>query len=676
MRSNSTSASKAAGLSGFRRSLSAALIVIVGLGVLPASATGTADGENPENSTLPAAAWSATLTVDSRTSDGSVYTGYSTWGQDLGSLTTESFALNGRSYRVLTVLTDADDLYLNVSRRLPGDFTLSIGDLEFASSASTEPSTPAAGRYMWEVGDLAWSAGDTPEVSITMVPSDTPLSASFEAVPANHRGSDAFWIELVFTDDVVLSYRTVRDHVVHATNATVKKAKRVTAGSDRQWRIKVKPDSAADVQLDVNATTDCEAVGAVCTGDGRMLQGPAAALQVTYLPVPAAPSNLDTTPGDSLVTLNWDDPGNTSIDGYQSRVSCDGGTTWNPDWADVLQSDATTTEHAVTGLSNGTQCSFEVRAQNSSGTGAAASAAATPIVPAAAPADPDPVSIEADFEASTLTVSEGSYTRVTVTLSGSLENRVAIPLTVLEQNGASSGDYSLSSTSLTFKPGVTSKSVDFIAIPDDDTDDGEVVQVGFGTMPTGVVAGATSTASISITDAALPVSHVTNLDQTTHHVFSLRSYERAQGFLTGSAAAGYVINSVEIEFDVLPGGISNKHFQVLLWPAHQSSNRPARATGSQIAEFANPADLSTGSAGNRSFTAPTGTVLEPNTRYFIMIRSSKGTIPKHTMTNSGNDTSSLGWTIDYGQHSRDVRSGDTWDSQHTSLKLNINGHAN
>ena len=48
-------------------------------------------------------------------------------------------------------------------------------------------------------------------------------------------------------------------------------AKRLTQGSNVGWTITVTPDSSADVTIVLPVTTDCNADGAVCTGDGRKL---------------------------------------------------------------------------------------------------------------------------------------------------------------------------------------------------------------------------------------------------------------------------------------------------------------------------------------------------------------------------------------------------------------------
>ena len=52
---------------------------------------------------------------------------------------------------------------------------------------------------------------------------------------------------------------------------TVEKAERITQGSNIRWRITVRPDGDGQVAITLPATTDCDAEGAICTGDGRML---------------------------------------------------------------------------------------------------------------------------------------------------------------------------------------------------------------------------------------------------------------------------------------------------------------------------------------------------------------------------------------------------------------------
>ena len=86
---------------------------------------------------------------------------------------------------------------------------------------------------------------------------------------------------------------------------------------------------------------------------------------------PAAPTGLmaaaTATPGQ--VALSWTVPsGDATVTGYQYRQSIrqddNGNAIWNPDWTDISESGSTTAAHNLTGLTDGTAYTFEVRATN------------------------------------------------------------------------------------------------------------------------------------------------------------------------------------------------------------------------------------------------------------------------------------------------------------------------
>ena len=89
---------------------------------------------------------------------------------------------------------------------------------------------------------------------------------------------------------------------------------------------------------------------------------------------PAAP-NLSAAPGETEVTLTWDDPANNTITKYQYRRKTGAGAYGN--WTDIGGSGASTDSYRVTGLTNGTVYTFGVRAKNVGGNGAAATVIAT-----------------------------------------------------------------------------------------------------------------------------------------------------------------------------------------------------------------------------------------------------------------------------------------------------------
>ena len=108
---------------------------------------------------------------------------------------------------------------------------------------------------------------------------------------------------------------------------------------------------------------------------------------------PATPAGLTATPGDGSITLAWDDPGDSTITGYEYNVNHNDTSTGNlsgwSDWTALAGSGAATTSHTFTGLTNGKEYRYHLRAVNGGGHGAAAPNAA-PWYVVAVPAVPLP----------------------------------------------------------------------------------------------------------------------------------------------------------------------------------------------------------------------------------------------------------------------------------------------
>ena len=100
----------------------------------------------------------------------------------------------------------------------------------------------------------------------------TPLTVRLVFPVAGHHGaSNVFTFDIRFSEDIPLSYKTLKFHAFTVTGGSILKAQRMDKPSNIKWRIMVRPDSSEDVTIVLPATTDCETQGAICTEDGRKL---------------------------------------------------------------------------------------------------------------------------------------------------------------------------------------------------------------------------------------------------------------------------------------------------------------------------------------------------------------------------------------------------------------------
>ena len=190
------------------------------------------------------------------------------------------------------------------------------------------------------------------------------------------------------------------------------------------------PDSGSDGRADeteytvtslVNNTTYAFAVRA----ENDNGQGPATpTLRATPVPpgTPQRPGGLRANPGHQQVRLTWSarlNP-NHPVTSYQYRQSTDGGTTWTL-WTEIDDSDATTTEHLLTGLTNDTTYTFELRALKDSTAGPSARAQATPSRTAA-----DEV-IDRGSSGQLTSPTGGTYTVTQISPPAGLNWRIAVP---------------------------------------------------------------------------------------------------------------------------------------------------------------------------------------------------------------------------------------------------------
>ena len=119
----------------------------------------------------------------------------------------------------------------------------------------------ADGRAL-SIGATHLVSGPGPETQTQEV--QTPLTASFEGMPAAHDGEDAFRFRVAFSEDIGISFKALRDESFTTTGGAVTGARRVDRRNDL-WEITVEPSGAENVTITLPRGRDCGTTGAVCT---------------------------------------------------------------------------------------------------------------------------------------------------------------------------------------------------------------------------------------------------------------------------------------------------------------------------------------------------------------------------------------------------------------------------
>ena len=91
-----------------------------------------------------------------------------------------------------------------------------------------------------------------------------PLTASFEGMPAEHRGEGGFHFRVAFSEDIGISFKALREDAFAVTGGRVTGGKRVDGRRDL-FRMTVRPDSDAAVTITLPAGRECGVSGAICT---------------------------------------------------------------------------------------------------------------------------------------------------------------------------------------------------------------------------------------------------------------------------------------------------------------------------------------------------------------------------------------------------------------------------
>ena len=147
------------------------------------------------------------------------------------------------------------------------------------------------------------------------------LTARFEEAPQSHDGTNSFTFHIAFSEDISVSFVTIRDHALEVTGGNVTGAWRVDSHSDL-WGIRVQPDSDADVEIALPANRACDTQGAVCTEDDKVLSNRPKMTIPGPAPVNSPASGAPTISGTAQVgqTLTASTSGIADADGLTNAT--------------------------------------------------------------------------------------------------------------------------------------------------------------------------------------------------------------------------------------------------------------------------------------------------------------------------------------------------------------------
>ena len=215
---------------------------------------------------------------------------------------------------------------------------------------------------------------------------------------------------------------------------------------------------------------------------------------------PAAPKNLTTMAGNTRVTLAWTkgDDGGSTVTKHQLQQK-EGNAAYG-DWMDIPDSatgQKNQASHTVTGLTNGTDYAFQVRAVNDEGeSDASVEATATPMAVAA-------LTVSVTITAAEIVVDEGRNAEFTLLRSGSATATLEVKLIVSE-----SGDMLLRPVPkrVTFPAGAARVTLTIRTVNDggDERDSVVAVTVGPGTGYEPVSANAFASMTVRDNDRTPP----------------------------------------------------------------------------------------------------------------------------------------------------------------------------
>ena len=141
-------------------------------------------------------------------------------------------------------------------------------DIQGATGSTYTPVAADEGKRLKVRVSFADDAGNeeslTSAATAAVAARPEPLTASFEGMPAEHRGEGGFHFRVAFSEDIGISFRSLREDAFKVSGGRVTGGKRVDGRRDL-FRMTVRPESDAAVTITLPAGRECGVSGAICT---------------------------------------------------------------------------------------------------------------------------------------------------------------------------------------------------------------------------------------------------------------------------------------------------------------------------------------------------------------------------------------------------------------------------
>ena len=338
-----------------------------------------------------------------------------------------------------------------------------------------------------------------------------PLTASFEGVPEAHDGQSAFSVRVAFSEEIGISYQTLRDESFTTTGGAVTGARRVDGRHDL-WEITVEPSGADNVTITLPRGRDCGTTGAVCTREDE--RTPRALTNTPSATVKGPSASEGDPPSDPP---DPSDPLTASFSGVPGEHTGERftfGLTFSEDVAGLSYK---TLRDAAFSVTNGqvTRARRQTQGTNQGWTITVepdSPAAVTVTLPAGSVETADGRGLESAVSATVagpvgIAVADaqveeavGAVLAFVVTLERAASGTVTVDYATADGTATAGADYTATSGTLRFAAGETSKTVSVTVLDDAHDDGGETVTLTLSNASGGRLTDGQATGTIKNRD--------------------------------------------------------------------------------------------------------------------------------------------------------------------------------